>query len=142
MINKFFNILRVVYIILVLIIVSSFVYVVLYIGKHPISIENVGLERWSIILTLTCIYGALKLLHPKVLKKDVPMNIIIKSYIIKITARAVVLLSIFYFNLISYLHTGTKNFIYLAFIVIFAFLLCAPIKKQLEETFGENEVNE
>jgi hypothetical protein len=134
MILKTHKLLKSVYISCIIVAIIGFIADVLYTAKNVIVIENSGLERWAIIITLAGIFGALRLLHPKL--KDTEKSDIqtaIQRYKTKYFARLISLLSICTFNLISFTITGSKNFVFLAFITIFAMFLCTPNKKHLEE---------
>lgn len=117
-----------------------FVFDVLYVTKYIQAIENVGLERWGIILTLGGIFASLKFLHPTIKDYDEKDTaILLKKYSKKYYLRLVSLLAVFSFNIICLHITGIKNFMFLAFITIFAIFLCAPSRKHIElEIENEN----
>lgn len=133
MIDKTFKYLKIGYFSCIAVVIALFILIFQYVEHHNASLTYVGLERWSIIITLLGTFAALKYLHPKVeilsnngLKKG------IKTYLFKYLLRLLSLLIIYAFNLTCYLVTGSKNFIYLAFILIFALFLCAPNKLHIE----------
>lgn len=118
----------------IVVVIALFIIVFQYVAKHNAELNYVGLERWSIIITLAGIFATLKYLHPKVLlSKYTSINKAVKAYALKYLLRLLALLFIYAFNLTCYLVTGSKNFIYLAFIIIFALFLCAPNKSHIED---------
>lgn len=111
----------------------AFVLDVLYTSKYTVPIENTGLERWGIIITLGGIFASLKLLHPRLKEIDKTNDeTAIKKYFIKYLIRLSALISISIFNLICLNTTAIENFRYLAFISIFALFLCIPNKASIE----------
>lgn len=131
--DKAFKQLRTVFILSLVIIFVLFIGNVLYVMKYVETSENIGLERWGIIITLGGIFASLKLLHPKFEKNDITdTSALLKKYSNKYYLRLSSLLAIFFFNIVCLHITGIKNFMFLAFITIFAILLCAPSKKQIE----------
>lgn len=132
--SKTFKYLKISYYSCIVVVITFFILVFLYVEKHNPQHEYVGLERWAIIITLCGIFGALKYLHPKVLLTQAgSIDKAIKTYVRKYFLRLVSILAIFAFNLTSYIITGSKNFIYLAFIVIFVLFLCAPNQLHIEK---------
>lgn len=143
MILKRHKLLKVAFILSVIFAFAVFIVDVLYVAKNVVPAENVGLERWAIIITMIGIVGALKFLHPRVsdaerLDKKVAKQKFTKMYVMRLAA----LLTIFLFNILSYHFTGAKNFVYLAFITIFAMLLCVPNLKYLETQINGIDKNE
>lgn len=121
----------------------AFVADVLYTAKHVTVTENVVLERWGIIITLAGIFSALKLLHPKLKEEDKSDKAgALKKYYNKYCLRLLLLGTICAFNLLCLYITGVKNFTYMAFISIFAMLLCAPNKKHIEFEIQKEKENE
>ena len=130
--EKTYKYLRIVFILSILIVLGGFIFDVLHMRGKIVS-ENVALERWAILITLFGIFGSLKYLRPQIIEVDFDMiNSGIKIYVRKYFVRLVALLSIYAFNLINFTITGSRNFLFLAFITIFAMFLCAPSKKQVE----------
>lgn len=121
----------------VIIMLIVFVLDVLYTSKYTQPIENIGLERWGIIITFGGIFASLKLLHPRLKETDkTNKEAAIKKYATKYIIRLSALISISVFNLICLNTTAIENFKYLAFISIFALFLCIPNKASME-----NETN-
>ena|GEM_PF-1790403 len=139
-IDKTIKQLKSIFILSVILISMLFVFDVLYVTKYIQAIENVGLERWGIILTLGGIFASLKFLHPTIKDYDEKDTaILLKKYSKKYYLRLVSLLAVFSFNIICLHITGIKNFMFLAFITIFAIFLCAPSRKHIElEIENEN----
>lgn len=134
MIDKTFLKLRILYFSTIVLLIIAFVIDVLYTTKYTTYTENVGLERWSIIITLGGVYLSLKLLHTKVKDTDKTDKIIaIKKYQTKYILRHCALTGLCLFNIICFHITAAKNFTFLVIIVIFAMFLCIPNKKNLEE---------
>lgn len=118
----------------------GFIADVLYTSKHVVITEHVAWERWGIIITLAGIFAALKILHPKLNNTDrLDETSALKKYVSKYLIRIALLVGICIFNLTSLYITGIKNFTYMAFITIFAMLLCAPSRKHIENEIKELE---
>ncbi len=133
MLDKTHNKLKLIYWSCVIIMLLAFVVDVLYTSKYTAPIENTGLERWGIIITLGGIFASLKLLHPRLKDEDKTNDeIAIKKYFNKYLVRLSALISISIFNLICLNTTAIENFRYLAFISIFALFLCIPNKASIE----------
>lgn len=133
MLDKTHNKLKLIYWSCVIIMLLAFVLDVLYTSKYTLPIENTGLERWGIIITLGGIFASLKLLHPRLKEIDKTNDeTAIKKYFIKYLIRLSALISISIFNLICLNTTAIENFRYLAFISIFALFLCIPNKASIE----------
>lgn len=133
MLDKTHNKLKLIYWSCVIIMLLAFVLDVLYTSKYTVPIENTGLERWGIIITLGGIFASLKLLHPRLKEIDKTNDeTAIKKYFIKYLIRLSALISISIFNLICLNTTAIENFRYLAFISIFALFLCIPNKASIE----------
>lgn len=133
MLDKTHNKLKLIYWSCVIIMLLAFVLDVLYTSKYTLPIENTGLERWGIIITLGGIFASLKLLHPRLKEIDKTNDeTAIKKYFIKYLIRLSALISISIFNLICLNTTAIENFRYLAFISIFALFLCIPNKGSIE----------
>lgn len=133
MLDKTHNKLKLIYWSCVIIMLLAFVLDVLYTSKYTLPIENTGLERWGIIITLGGIFASLKLLHPRLKEIDKTNDeTAIKKYFIKYLIRLSALISISVFNLICLNTTAIENFRYLAFISIFALFLCIPNKASIE----------
>lgn len=142
MIDKTVKYLKIEYYSCIAVVIALFIIVFQYVEKHNSGLSYVGLGRWSIIITLLGIFAALKYLHPKVvISKCNDLNKAVKIYILKYFLRLIALLFIYAFNLTCYIVTGSKNFIYLAFIIIFALFLCAPNKSHIEDDIS-NAVNQ
>lgn len=125
--------LRILFIIFILLVITSFILDVLYTAKHKIFIENVVLQQWAIIVTLLGIFGSLKFLRPKVILTELSFEKKgIKTYVIKYFVRLTALVCIYIFNLTNFTITGSKNFLFLAFITIFAMFLCSPNRRLVE----------
>lgn len=134
MIDKAYRKSQIVYFISITILILGFIFDYLYTTKYIVPIENVGLERWAIILTLGAIYAALRLLHPKLDEKDKEDSIkALKKYMKKYYARHILLSLLCISNMVCFYYTGAKNFSFLSIIVIFAMFLCMPNKKQIKE---------
>lgn len=137
MLEKTHKKLKLIYWSCVIIMLLAFVLDVLYTSKYTQPIENTGLERWGIIITLGGIFASLKLLHPRLKESDkIDKEIAIEKYFTKYIIRLGALIAISIFNLICLNTTAIENFRYLAFISIFALFLCAPNKVSIE-----NETN-
>ncbi len=133
MLDKTHNKLKLIYWSCVIIMLLAFVLDVLYTSKYTVPIENTGLERWGIIITLGGIFASLKLLHPRLKEIDKTNDeTAIKKYFIKYLIRLSTLISISVFNLVCLNTTAIENFRYLAFISIFALFLCIPNKASIE----------
>ncbi len=133
MLDKTHNKLKLIYWSCVIIMLLAFVLDVLYTSKYTVPIENTGLERWGIIITLGGIFASLKLLHPRLKEMDKTNDeTAIKKYFIKYLIRLSALISISVFNLVCLNTTAIENFRYLAFISIFALFLCIPNKTSIE----------
>ncbi|MEN9919966.1 MAG: hypothetical protein RL662_2402 [Bacteroidota bacterium] len=132
-IDKSLKQLRLFFVICNILCVLVFVASVLYNAKYGVELSDIVLERWAIILTLLGIVGFLKFVQPN-LDDDsvVDDKLIIKKYKKYYYIRHVGALSIFIFNTVCLHITGSKNFIFLAFITIFALFLCGPIKRPIE----------
>lgn len=140
MISKSTKQLQIIFAALALLFLFVFGWDVIYTSKHVTSVENTTLERWAIILTLGGIFASLKLLHPRL--KEEQRNgsrQALKKYIQKYHMRTAAITGLFAFNITCLHITGAANFKYLAFIVIFAFFLCLPNKKQIEEEIKNEE---
>lgn len=137
MLDKTHKQLKLIYWICVIIMLLAFVLDVLYTSKYTQPIENTGLERWGIIITLGGIFASLKLLHPRLKDTDkTNAETGIKKYFTKYMIRLTALISVSIFNLICLNLTAIENFRYLAFISVFSLFLCAPNKTHIE-----NETN-
>lgn len=137
MLDKTHKQLKLIYWSCVIIMFITFVLDVLYTSKYTLPIENTGLERWGIIITLGGIFASLKLLHPRLNESDrTDTETALKKYFSKYITRLAALIAISIFNLICLNLTAIENFRYLAFLSIFALLLCAPSKTHIE-----NETN-
>lgn len=134
MLDKTHKQLKLIYWSCVIIMFIAFVLDVLYTSKYTLPIENTGLERWGIIITLGGIFASLKLLHPRLSENDKSINTetALKKYYTKYITRLGALIAISIFNLICLNLTAIENFRYLAFLSIFALLLCAPNKTHIE----------
>ncbi|SHF39716.1 hypothetical protein [Dysgonomonas macrotermitis] len=133
MLDKTFKVSRIIYFLCVIVSVCGLIYNFLYTTKYITIAENPILERWAIIITLAGIYGALRLLHPKLKNPDREnLTIAVKKYITKYYIRLGAVFAIYMFNMLCFSFTGIKNFIYLSIITIFAMFLCAPNKKHFE----------
>ena len=142
-VSKTYKYLRILFILCLLFMIAAFIVNTLYAAKHIPETPNVILERWSIILTMGGIVGSLKLLHPKLKDNDrKEQSYAIRKYRNIYIYRLIALLSVFIFNLISLNFTGTKNFVFLAFITIFAMLLCIPNQKHLKEETSTIKLND
>ncbi len=114
------------------IVILVFIFDVLYTTKYVTPIENVALERWSIIITLGGIFASLRLLHPKLKEQEkVSPEIARKKYTSKYYIRLAALIAVYGMNITCLYFTGVKNFMFLAFITIFALFLCAPNKQHM-----------
>lgn len=134
MLDKTYRNLRLSYFLSIAVILIAFVFDVLYTTKYIVPSESVILERWAIIITLGGIYGILKMLHPKLKKEDKPTTeIALKKYVTKYYTRHAALVVLCVFNMSCLIIMGLKNFTFLTIITIFAFFLCIPNKKHLEE---------
>ena len=146
MIDKTFKYLKIGYYSCITVVIVFFILVFQYVAKHNPELTYVGLERWSIIITLLGIFATLKYLHPKILlSKYSTSKKVAKAYALKYFLRLIALLCIYAFNLTCYILTGSKNFIYLAFIIIFALFLCAPNKSHIEDdisNIADQEIEE
>jgi len=140
--DKVFKQLRIIYILSIIVLLTAFVADVLYTTKYMQQpIENVTLERWSIILSLFGIFASLKLLHPKLKESDKKdSDAAIKKYASKYYLRLLILAGICIFNIACLHFTGVKNFMFLAFITIFAVFLCAPNKQPIEKEINDRNV--
>lgn len=133
MLDKTHKKLKLIYWGCVIIMLLAFVLDVLYTSKYTVPVENTGLERWGIIITLGGIFASLKLLHPRLKETDKTNDeTAIKKYFNKYLVRLSALISISVFNLICLNTTAIENFRYLAFISIFALFLCIPNKASIE----------
>ena len=133
MLDKTHKKLKLIYWGCVIIMLLAFVLDVLYTSKYTVPVENTGLERWGIIITLGGIFASLKLLHPHLKETDKTNDeTAIKKYFNKYLVRLSALISISVFNLICLNTTAIENFRYLAFISIFALFLCIPNKASIE----------
>lgn len=133
MIDKIFKQLKIVFISCVTLSIISFIIDVLYTTKYVLPVENIILERWCIIITLFGIFASIKLLHPKLKDSDKEdANTAVKIYARKYYFRLFVLMAVYVLNIVCLHFTGVKNFLFLAFITIFALFLCAPNKQQIE----------
>lgn len=113
--------------------ISAFIIEVLYTSKNVMPTENTGLERWAILITMAGIVGALKFLHPRLNDSEKSdKNLAKRKYTKLYIMRLMSLLAIFLFNIISLNFTGSRNFVFLAFITIFAVFLCVPNQKYIE----------
>jgi hypothetical protein len=115
--------------------VSTLLFIAVFLmneGRQPI--ESILLERYAILITLIGIPLALKLFHnkTKVLNTSEIVDYL-RKYYKQYVLRLIILELIFLFNLISLHRTGEKNFIFMIIITIFALVLCAPQKANLEE---------
>jgi len=114
-------------------IVSFIIEAILYILKSLEISENAALERWAIIITMGGIFAALKLFHPKLNDDEKQNEETARSrYVLKYNIRLSILLFVYIFNMACLYFTGTKNFMFLGFITIFAMLLCIPNKQSVE----------
>lgn len=143
MISKRHKQLKVVFILCAIFMIAVFIVDVLYVTKYVAPTENTGLERWAIIITMAGIVGALKFLHPRIndeerTDRDLAKRQYTKLYIMRLTS----LFAIFLFNMISLNFTGSKNFVFLAFITIFAIFLCMPNLKYFETQVNGVEKDE
>jgi hypothetical protein len=124
---KTIRILRIIYRIFMFAAILAFLCeTLLILAKKMQPINNTGLEQWSIILTLASIFITIRLMY--LLNKN-NTHIPVKQYIIKYCAEFAILVTVFAFNAICFYFTGVKNFMFLAFICIFAMFLCAPNKR-------------
>jgi len=140
-IDKTIKQLKSIFILSVILISILFVFDVLYVTKYIQATENVGIERWGIILTLAGIFASLKFLHPTIKESDEKNTaILLKKYSKKYYLRLVSLLAVFSFNIICLHITGIKNFMFLAFITIFAIFLCAPSRKHIESEIENDTI--
>lgn len=136
MIEKRFKYLKIGYLGYLIAIIGAFIITFLYAKQQNTAVENyVALQRWAIIITLFGIFASLKYLHPKI-KKEEKNNVrkTLHRYSYIYILRLLSLLIIYSFNLSCYIITSSKNFIFLAFICIFAVFLCAPNKSHIEIT--------
>ncbi|MDU1905977.1 MAG: hypothetical protein E6772_14470 [Dysgonomonas sp.] len=140
-IDKTIKQLKSIFILSVILTSILFVFDVLYVTKYIQATENVGLERWGIILTLAGIFASLKFLHPTIKESDEKNTaILLKKYSKRYYLRLVSLLAVFSFNIICLHITGIKNFMFLAFITIFAIFLCAPSRKHIESEIENDTI--
>ena len=119
--------------------VILFMLTVAYTQKYEVSISNIILERYAIIVTLIGIPVALKLFHNNIKKinnKDLP--IYLKKYTQQYILRLSILLSICFFNIAALFFTGSKNFYFMVIVSIFAMFLCIPQKSNIEDSETEN----
>lgn len=139
MTDKIVRQLRIAFIFSLVFSVAIFIADTLYVSQN-VSVENPAWERWGIIITLAGIFGALKLLHPRLNsterenKQDA-----LRRYAVKYYIRLFAIVVIYVFNLVSLHLTGSKNFIFLGIITIFALLFCVPNKENIER---ETEIRE
>lgn len=132
-VNKAIKQLRFIFILSIITMIVVFIADVLYVAKYVQITGNIPLERWGIILTLGGIFGSLKFLHPRPSDNaETDISVSVKKYTTKYYVRLLSLIAIFIFNIASLHITGTKNFMFLAFIAIFAVFLCAPNRKHIE----------
>ncbi len=92
---------------------------------------NAVLERYGIILTLAGIPGALKVYHyftQKMSKQseEKRATLPLLIYILRLSILEIVVI----FNVVGLYLTGSKNFFFLIFITLVAFLFCLPNKKE------------
>lgn len=132
--DKIFGQLRLVFIVTVVLAIVALSADVLYTSANVTAVENPALERWAIIITLFGIFGALKLLHPR-LKNTERTNKpeALKKYAFRYYLRLFALLAILIFNIACLHFTGAKNFIFLGIITIFALFFCVPNKENMED---------
>jgi len=130
--------LRLFFIVIVLLSVSIFLIVLNHVTNTGISINNVNLEQFAIILTLAGIPFSLWFFHSRLKKADKNSE---DEYLNKYKTMYIIRLAILFivcsFNIISLYLTGAKNFIFMCIITIFAFFLCLP-QKEFEITETDN----
>jgi hypothetical protein len=117
--------------------VSSILFIAVFLtNEWSESSSNTTLERYAILITLIGIPLALKLFHNRTKGLDNAGYIV--KYQKQYTLRMAILEAVFLFNLISLHITGAKNFIFMIIITIFALVLCAPQKVNLEQDKPDN----
>lgn len=125
--------LKTVFIICIVIAVTTFIADSVYTTSQIQSDQDyTTLERWCIILTLFGIFASLKLLHPKLsesIRKNPSEAVLVYSR--KYYIRLFTLMAIYCLNIVCLHITSIKNFMFLAFITIFAMFLCPPSKQQV-----------
>lgn len=115
----------------------SFILVLLFVTKNEISTTNVILERYGIIVTLIGIPLALRIFHKNMQKaSSADKSTLNKTYKKNFYMRLAILSFIAIFDIVALYTTGSKNFIFMTIITIFAFFLSLPQK----EVNSDNEI--
>ena len=111
-------------------------------GKS-VTKEDFMWERFAIILTVAIIPLALKIFHTKhktILKEE--LHVFLKKlqsiFYLRIAALDIVII----LNFIGFYFIGALNFIYLAAITIFAFLMCYPTESMIDPVQEELITND
>jgi hypothetical protein len=96
------------------------------------TLPHVTLERYGILVTLVGIPGALKAYHYFMKKnpghsEQSNLNFYVRIYFLRLMILGIVLLV----NLLGLYITGGRNFFYMIFITLVAFLICLPNKSEI-----------
>lgn len=131
--NPAYKRLKFLYIVVLLLTIASFIAGVLYTARNKIQSDSIPLEQWSIVATLAGIYIFLRLFgRPK-------QGVVSTNYTLKYCIKLAGLITIYLFDLINFTNSGSKNFIFLAFITIFAIILCKPNTNRVQITTNQEE---
>lgn len=103
-------------------------------------------ERFGIIITVAIIPFALKLFHSQYKKIELKELDIFLAKLEQLFYMRILLLDVaIILNFVGFYFIGALNFIYLAAIIIFAFLMCYPTESMIDpvqENINTNDINE
>lgn len=113
-----------------------------YTIRYSILAPNVMLERYGIMITIIAIPGALKLFQffMNKQKKD-NVGEYLSKYRFYYIVRLIILELVCFFNILSLYITGSKNFMFMTIITIFALFFCLPQMGNVREENEESENN-